>query len=1408
MKKKFILLAVTMLLTAGMSMPAFAGFSFQIPTVPFTPFINSVSNSTPVAGTPSFTVYANITGDAQIEACCKGVCTHQCAPNCSFDCGISEFTGIADPRIIPNPTCIPNINDTSGGVATSVCGGKTGNPKVYYYFDSNPDARLSMDMTYNSESGLFEANIPIDEKPMGEVVTYYVIAADNRGNTVSEVPDKDTAPCGSLDTWDIAYQTPAIDNCKFVNSVDGCGGYFITKDPGTHICSSSNYTVNDPQDDACGRTGGLNTANNIADVLGIAVGAGTGYANLPDTPVVCARIAFEAPPPQPNDQTNGDMDGYIMIFFNPDIPDPNPADVYMPNAFAITYVPEIGSIMGTLVKALWSGECITNPNTSTADYLNKCPLISGDNDNLAVGVKGNDLTFIAKNALPNGEVMLGATSNSFRAIIATGGVDITAEVPFWFVDLSNGIAMVKNNHQATIGAPSNPAAPSVFKSRCVSGGTESTGTQCAQSTTKPANNTCRTYLKKSPDSSFATSYRAYHSMTDSATTAIVPANLVETITTNIGGDNIVNHNVTTLDGKPHYYFFTATYGELETKTAEATKSVCTVEDWEAPVPPTGVACATPDGNDDRCECVWTADTLTDPSIKGFNLYNEGLPVNATLIPAVKNVVRQYSETQKNLTVGQTHHYAVTTVDAGNNETSKTLESVKADCIVTDRKPPNAVAPSAGLVTGQLTANITWTNDPESEDAQNYSVYECKVTIDTMTECVTDTAGYSAIATNVPRTGTLKASKTYTNEATMCYWVKACDAAGNCSAFSENPTNRICINVTATVDLVKPDHTASITATAPETGKTCVVEWERITSDSDGPFENASFPDPIQLTGYKVYRKAPTAGSCASTNFDPTSEDPVYSPGFGTLKYTDTTGLQNGETYCYMVYGIDLAGNFSLGGTPPTPATCTPQDTLAPDPVTMLTPMDFDDTSCTPKWNKSVEENPTYKLMKCTPTTTVSTCTTAAKFDEIDLEETPPIEEGGILIYEDDAIVADQPYLYCVITKDAYDNPKTISYTTAPTDTNCAPCTPSNRPAAPVAVLGGAINEDLGVRVWYDDSPAESGGSYSVYLCLTNTQSLTGCLKIASGISPTEQHELGGDPYQVANANVPQDAEYYVGVTYTNTSGGESFPTWASAKVSLKAPEPEGPCAENPDSCKYVWTFSSKFLKYSIEECTRQETVVDGKTVVTCPTNKYQKVLVPDTDVIIEIVDGSTQSVTPLKSFRPDSTGTLSEIRAHADEIGSAATLMVRANYPAGTYDPLASKLCSNYTNTMVPASDPCYFTLKKASATAEGTVPLGKGLERATAGGGGYGGEIGNANGDNVVSVNDIIAIKRAYGSSYGSPCYRAWADFDLNGSVSVTDFAVLKRYMSKTIDVSGGPAVSAAKLTAASDPIGTDCTK
>lgn len=1400
----WLLLSVIIFAFSSSAGAADSSFPIFDPIIPAPPKIVSVFNSPLIPG-EALTVYANISGEIQKGLCCNGVCQDMCEPNCDISaCGLEDFYFEKDLRVVPNPTCIPNTQDSSGGDARSACEKSSiSNPLLYYYFQGDPASAKSVGMTYDATTGYFTGEIPQADMALNspdDDLVYYIIATDNRGNVVSQVPSIDGVPCSSavVNDWVATLATPSIDNCSAMSSYERCSSY----KSGNPTCGSGN-SLNDPAGDTCDENLIVRSGQTQRDIVGFSAGIGTGFSELSGQKVFCAKVELSANAPDVG-SNESPISAYSLILLNPDIVDPNPADTYMTNMSLITYVPAVQGIDPVDYSVLWDGECLTNPDT--VDFIG-CRLIGGGYGESRLQVTGgvNSLLFVAQDSLPNGKNIVGTTSNSVKMFAFTGAIQLDGGTPFWLVDTTTAIFVVHENQSGST-ITSSFVPPSGSVQECVNGdGTISTSGKCSKSYS-PSSNICRLSIKPSPNSNIADEYRVYRSETNDASVA-VGAGAITTVTSNLDSVNTYDDTISDLEGKTYYYFFSAydSGSGLETQLADMIVGQCTVEDWVAPDPPSTPLCATPDGNYGKCLCAWTADTVSDPSLRKFKVLRDSDELTSTLPAALGESNYSYTDADASLTLGQSYTYSVSAIDDGNNESTP----VTASCVPEDLQAPSKVGDfSAFNVSGLTTldADIKWSG-VEDADADYYNVYKCN-NASIGTSCVTfphanwiqsnaspiDHLGadveHDLAVTDVPDTG----DKNF--EGNYCFWIQACDncvTAGtcdstepNCSGFNTLPANRICIDITNVPDALTPATPQNVAAEPlPEGGK-CKLTWDKVTTQSTGaPFDNTTIPTNMDLDKYAIMR-APS-GETLGTN-------PFLIAPVGTANksanpsYTDE-GLSNGTLYQYYVISYDSNGNFSDPQS--TITTCAPADVVAPDAPEVSLVLGNGDTTCDLSWAAVADDDAlTYSVHRCDKA--ASSCM-ASDFPSGwgDNLGVPYVDIADLELSDTDVDLTSNSYTYCVTAKDPSDNESDIlnRYTTASTAVNCAMCSTAvqktaNPPTGVTAAAYGALGSNYGVKINYTNSTSYGSngndGGHNIYYCADFACSSK--TKISASLETADYSSTSYDKSDLGLAA----GSYYFGVSYENSFGTES-PVVVSGAVTLDEPVvPDDPCAvaSPPASCNITITISGKYVEKKLAACNNAD--------AECKTGTVKPVEAPFEGSVVQIRNASTGAVVKETSLGTD--GSVPEIIVDsASEVSPGAQYKVVLHVPAASYTGLYG-MCENSSTA---SSEGCDIVISAAQElTANSTITgTAKSIAKVRLVAGesssdvfiGGGGDIGNANGDGVVNIYDLAAIKPAYNKNTSSQCYRAWADFNLDGNINIFDLTVLKANYNKTIPMAPG---------------------
>jgi hypothetical protein len=1175
---------------------------------------------------------------------------------------------------------------------------------------------------------------------------------------------------------------------------------------GSPSCGTT-YSVNDPVGDTCGEPNANGDQSvvsgwQILDIGGYSASAGKGYGELPTDDVVCTKIKLGGQPPQSG---SGAIEGYLMIFFNPDIADPNPADVYFPNAFAVSFAPKAEAIDPNLAKVLWNGDCVTNPNTP--DPL-ACKLVVGTDTEtkLKIGYTNSELRFIAKNSLPNGKSIIGSSSKSSTMVFLTGKIQLSGGTPFYVVDLTPGLDMIKDNRSVTVAPPGKPAPPIVKSTACQTGGVGTTSTCIKQGTTPPSGgNNCNFELLPSPDKSFTNYYKVYYNtVNDKATATLVGAlsgagNFAENGAASYNKTYNIPNSSNQLNGNPRYFFFssfnsTAEPGNQETEQSKWTSAICTPEDWVAPVAPTSFACATPSGQEEKCYCTWTADKVSDPSLYGFDIRRGGIQLNTTAI-----LPNSYDD--PNLVNSTPYSYEVRAIDVGDNKSSWTPTT----CTPQDLKPPSKIEPSVVLQMGKYGVIVNW--DPSSEADMlggGYNVYYCQQP--TTGSCGADSGGlpvgYSKLNGAIIAHPAVLNPMSLSNDSAFgstdqnwCFWVEACDncktastcpsnTGANCSAFAAIYQNRKCLLISSIIPDVAPLWPENQVATADPTGQSCKLTWSQVCGsegDGGGPFVNCDYPTTDELVGYKIMHSEAVSGGCAQL---PTPGTPGATPvrtvmAGGSTEFTHSSStLVNGTTYCYRAYAYNMFDKFSRATPVPATAqavTCTPIDTTPPNKPDMIEPIPFDPFSCTPTWRAVTDKNSvTYDVHRCTGNFT--TCNSTGKFSKITSSSLSSLN------YMDESVTAETEYIYCATAKDPSAN--TSSVYEASDLSNCGPCFPSDKCLPPTAVEGFEIAPTYyGARAGWTNSTDDNGmgAGYHVYLCTSsNPASCTtpyGRLTSSAPVPGAHDRQLSQEPKTFANIPVTSSGNYYFGVSYTGVECGESLIAMSGNSVHL---ETQDACMIDPVSCPVEIKVSEPILGYSIETCSSGS---PGCLVATGQATGFKKVAAGVPGVQIEVVESVSKAV--VKTVSTDSEGAIPTFRLRSGTCADCADptkqYIVQVRFTEGTWDQAASGLMGCAAGS--PAGE-CVVTLQAAAALSATTATTVKGAtapDAATAGGG----DVGNPTCSPTVGMPNMNPLKFRFGTQVGDAKYHPAVDFDMNGKIGMPDLAVLKKNFGKSVPVS-----------------------
>jgi hypothetical protein len=308
-----------------------------------------------------------------------------------------------------------------------------------------------------------------------------------------------------------------------------------------------------------------------------------------------------------------------------------------------------------------------------------------------------------------------------------------------------------------------------------------------------------------------------------------------------------------------------------------------------------------------------------------------------------------------------------------------------------------------------------------------------------------------------------------------------------------------------------------------------------------------------------------------------------------------------------------------------------------------------------------------------------------------------------------------------------------------------------------------------------------GAGYHVYLCANSNPASCatpyGRLTTSGAVPGAHDRLLGQEPLPFYNIPVALSGDYYLGVSYTGVSCGESQIAVSSLPIRL---ETQDACAIDPEACPVSFEFNKPFTSYEIQTCSVGTT---GCLAAAGAATGFRKVETPLPGIRVEVVEDATKTV--VKSKQTDISGNIPLFKMRtgicSECIDASKQYVVRAVFPAGTWDPNAAGLMGCASDS--PAGE-CVVTLRAAgalSATAATTVKGATAPDAATAGGG----EIGNPTCRPTVHIANLQPLRHRFGSFAGDALYHPAADFNMDGKVSMQDLDVFKKNYGKQVPVS-----------------------
>ena len=221
-----------------------------------------------------------------------------------------------------------------------------------------------------------------------------------------------------------------------------------------------------------------------------------------------------------------------------------------------------------------------------------------------------------------------------------------------------------------------------------------------------------------------------------------------------------------------------------------------------------------------------------------------------------------------LASGAAYTYRVRAKDGANNLSSYSGVASATTAASSDTQPPTAPSGLAAAAASASQINLTWTGSTDNVGVANYQVERCSG------------AGCSNFASRGATTGTAYNDTGLAANTGYSYRVRAADAAGNLSSYS---------NIATATTMQSPDTQAP---SAPGTVTATVVSGSQVNLSWGAATDN------VGVTGYRVER-------CQGVGCGGFAQ--IATPA-GTA-YTDS-GLASNTSYSYRVRATDAAGNLS------------------------------------------------------------------------------------------------------------------------------------------------------------------------------------------------------------------------------------------------------------------------------------------------------------------------------------------------------------------------------------------------------------------------------------------------------------------------------------------------------------------
>jgi fibronectin type 3 domain-containing protein len=440
----------------------------------------------------------------------------------------------------------------------------------------------------------------------------------------------------------------------------------------------------------------------------------------------------------------------------------------------------------------------------------------------------------------------------------------------------------------------------------------------------------------------------------------------------------------------------------------------------------------------------------------------------------------------------------------------------------DTTPPTAPTGLSATATSATQINLSWGASTAHLGVTGYRVERCSGT-----NCSSFVQIASPSGTTYSDTG-LTASTSYT------YRVRATDAAGNLSAYS----NTASATTQAGPDTTPPTAPTNLVATGVSSTQVNLT-WTAST-------------DNVGVTGYRVER----CTGVACTTFAQIGTTTT------ATAYSDTT-VTVATPYSYRVRATDAAANLSPYSNT---ASTIPPDTAAPTPPTGLAATAVSPTEIDLSWTASTDNVGVtqYVVQRCSG----SGCSSFVAIGTT----------AGTTSFQDKSVAANTPYTYKVAAKDGAGNVSAFSNVSSATTPTAADTTP---PTAPTNLTATGISSTQINLAWTASTDNVGVTGYRVERCTG-----AGCSSFAQIGSTTTATTYSDTTAVVATS-------YSYRVRATDAAGNLSTYSNTATATAPDTTPPTAPTnlaatASSSSQIGVTWTASTDNVGvtgYRIERCT-------------------------------------------------------------------------------------------------------------------------------------------------------------------------------------------------------------------------------